>query len=130
MHVLLAAVLALTGTLISKTSDLAGTWEGLSVCSDKTQFPTVHDEHWICHVTARDAKSVMVQINKIEDGKEVAMAPEPVPMAFDQKAQTLTARLGGRKPSLWVFKLTYSTWVGSAKNEGGQVFRQILVKRN
>ena len=130
MHVLLAAVLALAGTLINKTSDLVGTWDGISVCSDKTEFPTVHDEQWVCHVTAKDAITVMVQINKIEGGKEVAMAPEPVAMAFDAMAQTLTARLGGRKPSLWVFQLTYSTWVGTAKGEDGRVFRHVLVKRS
>lgn len=122
------ACLVLSPT-ITKTSELAGDWEGLSLCADKIEFPTVYDEQVVCHVKVKDAKVVLVQMNKIINGKEEEMSPEPLPMQFDVKAQTLTAHVGGRKPSDWTFRLRYSTWVGTAQDSGGTVFRNILVKR-
>ena len=114
---------------ITTTSDLVGDWEGLSLCTDKIAFPAVHDEQWICHVRAKDAKTVIVTINKVVNGKEVAMAPEPVAMDFDSKSATLSCRIVSGKTSEWTFHLNYSTWVGTAKNSDGKVFRDILVKR-
>lgn len=112
-----------------KSVDLTGTWEGLSVCADKRRFPTVRDEQVVLHATVKDGKTVLVKLNKIVQGKEEEMAPEPLAMTFDPKSLTLTGRIGGRKPSVWLFHLNYSTWVGEARTSEGELFRNVLVKR-
>ncbi len=114
---------------ITKTAELVGDWEGLSLCADKVDFPSVHDEQVVYHVSVGDASTVLVTMNKIVAGKEEAMADKPFAMHFDAKAATLTGHVDGRKPSDWTFHLSWSTWTGTARDSGGKMFRNILVKR-
>lgn len=114
---------------VTKTADLVGVWEGLSLCADKLDFPTVRDEQVVYHVAAKDERTVLVTMNKIVDGKEEAMAAEPFAMRFDPKTATLTGHVESRKPSDWTFQLSWSTWTGVARDSGGKTFRRILVKR-
>lgn len=114
---------------ITKTADLVGDWEGLSLCADKLDFPTVRDEQVVYHVVAKDARTVLVSMNKIVGGKEESMSDEPFAMRFDPKTATLTGHVESRKPSDWTFQLSWSTWTGVARESGGKIFRHILVKR-
>lgn len=114
---------------IASTRDLAGIWEGMSVCSDHVDFPTVHDEQVVYHVAVKDARTVLLTANKLVGGKEESMSDEPMPLAFDARTSTLTGSFGGRKPSTWVFRVRWSTWVGEMRDSEGRVGRNILVKR-
>jgi len=114
---------------ITKVEDLVGHWEGLSLCADKIDFPTVRDEQVVYRVVVQDVRTVLVTMNKIVAGKEEAMADKPFTMYFDAKAATLTGHVDGRKPSDWTFQLSWSTWTGVARDPAGKTFRHILVKR-
>lgn len=128
MTLFVLAALALQ-TPIRDTSDLVGVWEGLSLCADKNEFPTVADEQVVYHVTAKDKRTILLMANKLVQGKEVPMSDKPLVFAFDSKTATLTGRIESAKPSVWTFHITFSTWVGTAKSTDGKVFRNILVKR-
>jgi hypothetical protein len=109
-------------------SNLAGDWEGESICGDG--FPSCHDEHVVYHVAKPDEHgNVSVAADKIVNGKPVPMGV--IELKYDAGRHTLTGELkGGRYQGVWEFKVEGDTMQGTLTVlPDKKVGRRIKVKK-
>jgi len=127
MNTILLTLLLFTASDDPRAAVL-GDWHGTSICT-KEAGPACHDETVVYHVTpGNDADVVLLQANKIIDGKEEDMGT--LEFHLDFAAHRMVAEFHSRRSSRWTFEWNGDVMKGTAVLlESGAIGRNVNVKR-
>ena len=102
-----------------------GIWRGESACA--TDAGSCHDEKVVYYIDPipSDASAVLIQADKVVDGKAITMGKGP--WKYDHARQTLTMESGGR---LWQLTVTGKKIEGVLTVGNGVIFRRMALTRD
>ena len=110
----------------SDTSQLIGTWKGMSLCQVKNS--PCNDEIAVYHVNKSKTPHVYkLTMNKMVNGAEEVMGD--MDFVYDKTGQTLTCIRNDRFKSVWKLEVKGKSMTGSLTINGKTLYRVINLKK-